>query len=359
MCDAVSVREQAGLSAACREQNRSREEGLAAEKRRHVGRRVRVMTRTMGHSNLDRRVDTVRRFNRFYTREIGVLPEGYLDSPFSLTEGRVLYELAHREKPTASDVCASLGLDAGYLSRILSAFEKRGLVEKTPSASDGRQSLLALTEKGWVQFTPLESRSNRHVSGMLAKLSESQQRQLIGALQTIEKLLARTEPAAPASHAAYLLRPHQPGDMGWIVYRQGLLYFQEYGYDERFEALCAEIVAKFIQNYDAKRERCWIAEKDGEIVGSVFLVAKSKTVAKLRLLYVEAAARGLGIGSRLVAECVRFARQAGYKKIVLWTQSELDAARHIYKKAGFRVVGKKKHFSFNKHLVAETWELSL
>jgi DNA-binding MarR family transcriptional regulator/GNAT superfamily N-acetyltransferase len=313
----------------------------------------------MAHSNLAQRVDTVRRFNRFYTREIGVLHEGFLDSPFSLTEGRVLYELAHRDRPTATDVCASLGLDAGYLSRILSAFEKRGLIKKTPSESDGRQSLLALTGKGRVQFTPLESRANEQVSSMLAKLSENEQGQLIGSLQMVEKLLGRTEQATPARQASYLLRPQQPGDMGWIVYRQGLLYFQEYGYDERFEALCAEIVAKFIENFDAKRERCWIAEKDGEIVGSVFLVAKSKTVAKLRLLYVEAAARGLGIGSRLVAECVRFARQVGYKKIVLWTQSELDAARHIYKKAGFRVAGKKKHFSFNKHLVAETWELSL
>jgi DNA-binding MarR family transcriptional regulator/ribosomal protein S18 acetylase RimI-like enzyme len=313
----------------------------------------------MAQTDLSPRIDTVRRFNRFYTRAIGVLQEGWLDTSFSLTEARVLYELAHREKPTASVVGNSLGLDAGYLSRILSAFEKRGLVAKTPSEDDGRQSLLALTSEGHRQFAPLEARTNQQVRGMLEKLSENEQRQVIGAMQTIEILLAPAEKAESGGKASYLLRPHQSGDMGWVVHRQGVLYAQEYGYDERFEALAAEIVAKFIQHYDARRERCWIAEKDGEVVGSVFVTAKSKTVAKLRLLYVEPAARGLGIGSRLVSECVRFARQAGYKKMVLWTQSELDAARHIYKKAGFRVVEKKRHHSFSKDLVAETWELSL
>jgi DNA-binding MarR family transcriptional regulator/N-acetylglutamate synthase-like GNAT family acetyltransferase len=313
----------------------------------------------MAQTDLSPRIDTVRRFNRFYTRAIGVLQEGWLNSSFSLTEARVLYELAHREKPTATVVCDSLELDPGYLSRILSAFEKRGLVEKTPSEDDGRQSLLALTDEGRRQFAPLEARTIQQVSGMLSKLSENEQRQLIGAMQTIEELLAPADQPESGAKASYLLRPHQSGDIGWVVHRQGLLYAQEYGYDERFEALAAEIVAKFIQHYDAKRERCWIAEKDGEVVGSVFLTAKSRTTAKLRLLYVEPSARGLGIGSRLVSECLRFARQAGYKKMVLWTQSELDAARHIYKKAGFRVVEKKRHHSFSKNLVAETWELSL
>lgn len=308
----------------------------------------------MAQTALSQRVDTVRRFNRFYTRAIGVLREGWLGSPLSLTETRVLYELAHREKPTAAVIRNSLELDAGYLSRILSAFEKRGLVEKAPSENDGRQSLLALTNKGRQQFAPLEARTVQEVGGMLRKLSEGEQRQLIGAMQTIEKLLAPGEKPESGAKASYLLRPHQLGDMGWVVHRQGLLYGQEYGYDEQFEALAAEIVAKFIQNYDAKRERCWIAEKDGEIVGSVFLVAKSRTIAKLRLLYVEPSARGLGIGSRLVGECVRFARQVGYPKMVLWTQSELDAARHIYKRAGFRVSEKKRHHSFGKKLVAET-----
>lgn len=313
----------------------------------------------MAQTDLNPRIDTVRRFNRFYTRAIGVLQEGWLHSSFSLTEARVLYELAHRERPTATVVCNTLELDPGYLSRILTAFEKRGLVERTPSEDDGRQSLLALTAEGRRQFAPLEARTVQQVSTMLQKLSETEQCQLIGAMQTIERLLAPREKPESAGKASYVLRPHQSGDMGWVVHRQGVLYAQEYRYDERFEALAAEIVAKFIQHYDAKRERCWIAEKDGEVVGSVFLTAKSKTTAKLRLLYVEPSARGLGIGSRLVSESVRFARQVGYEKIVLWTQTELDAARHIYKQAGFRVVEKKRHHSFSKNLVAETWELSL
>jgi DNA-binding MarR family transcriptional regulator/N-acetylglutamate synthase-like GNAT family acetyltransferase len=307
----------------------------------------------------DQRIDTVRRFNRFYTRQIGVLHEGWLSSPFSLTEARVLYELAHREKPTATEVGNELGLDAGYLSRILSGFEKGGLLEKTPSEADGRQTLLALTKEGSKAFAPLEAGTIEQVGAMIKSLAERDRGRLIGAMQTIQKLLRVGGESGYAAKTPYMLRPHQPGDMGWVVHRQGLLYAQEYGYDETFEALAAEIVAKFIQNYDAKRERCWIAERDGEIVGSVFLVAGSKTVAKLRLLYVEPAARGLGIGARLASECVRFARQAGYKKIKLWTQSELDAARHIYKKAGFHVVEKKRHHSFSKDLVAETWELAL
>jgi len=310
-------------------------------------------------ADLSPRIDTVRRFNRFYTRHIGVLQEGWLNSPFSLTEARVLYELAHREKPTATAVRNSLELDAGYLSRILSSFEKRGLIEKTPSEDDGRQSILALTEEGRQQFAPIDAQTNDQVGAMLDKLSEKEQRLLIEAIRNIEKVLAPEEDAESTAKASYLLRPHQPGDLGWVVHRQGVLYAQEYGYDEQFEALVAEIVAKFIQRYDPKCERCWIAERDGEVVGSVFLVAHSKSMAKLRLLYVEPSARGLGIGSRLVSECVRFARQAGYKRMVLWTQSELDAARHIYKKAGFQVVEKKKHHSFSKDLVAETWELTL
>ena len=311
----------------------------------------------MTETDLSSRIETVRRFNRSYTRAIGVLQEAWLNGPFSLTEARVLYELAYRESPTATLVRQNLDLDAGYVSRMLSDFEKHGLVEKKPSEDDGRQSLLALTDRGREQFAPMETRTNEQVGAMLEKLPENEQRQLIGAMHTIEKIMLPSQ--KPESGASYLIRPHQVGDMGWIVHRQGVLYSQEYGYNEEYEALCAEIVATFIQNYDGKRERCWIAEKDGEVVGSLFVVAKSKTIAKLRLLYVEPAARGLGIGSRLVSECVRFARQAGYRKMVLWTQSELDAARHIYKKAGFRVVEKKKHHSFGKDLVAEVWELSL
>jgi DNA-binding MarR family transcriptional regulator/GNAT superfamily N-acetyltransferase len=309
--------------------------------------------------NIDQRTAVVRHFNRFYTRQMGLLQEGLLDTPFSLTEARLLYELAQRDRTTAARLGSDLGLDAGYLSRILGGFEKRKLVEKTPCESDRRQSLLTLTRHGRKAFVPLEARSVAEVAAMLSTLPEAGQRRLISAMRTIQNLLSAPPESARADRVPYLLRPHQPGDMGWVVHRHGVLYAQEYGYDENFEALVAEIVAKFIQHYDAGRERCWIAERDGEIVGSVFLVAESKTVAKLRLLLVEPSARGLGIGARLVSECIRFARQAGYKKIVLWTQSELDAARHVYKKAGFRVIEKKRHHSFSKDLTAETWELAL
>ena len=309
--------------------------------------------------NLEGRTDAVRHFNRFYTRQIGLLQEGLLDTPFSLTEARVLYELAHRERSTATEIGIDLGLDAGYMSRILKSFEKRMLIEKTSSESDRRESLLTLTKRGRKVFAPLEVRSKAHVKTLLANLPEAGQRRLIGAMETVQGLLGKPLETARASPEPYRLRPHQPGDMGWVVHRHGLLYAREYGYDETFEALVAEIVAKFIQHHDAKRERCWIAEREDQISGSVFLVAESKTVAKLRLLLVEPSARGLGIGTRLVAECVRFARRASFKKIVLWTQDELDAARHLYKKAGFQVVEKKHHHSFGKDLTAETWELTL
>jgi DNA-binding MarR family transcriptional regulator/GNAT superfamily N-acetyltransferase len=304
----------------------------------------------------EQRVATMRRFNRFYTRQIGLLDEGLLNSPFSLTQVRTLYELAQREQTTAAELCTSLGLDAGYLSRMLSAFEKSGLLEKRNSPTDARQTLLRLTNKGCKAFEPLNARSNDQVAAMLGKLSPAKQNDLLQAMNTIESLLSR-DAARPKS---YLLRQHRPGDMGWVVYRHGVLYYQEYGYDERFEALVAGIVSKFIANLDPARERCWIAEIDGENVGSIFLVKKSTTVAKLRLLLVEPAARGLGIGQRLVEECVRFARDAGYKKIMLWTQSELPAARHLYQNAGFQQVAQEKHKSWSRSdLVSETWKLKL
>jgi DNA-binding MarR family transcriptional regulator/GNAT superfamily N-acetyltransferase len=309
----------------------------------------------MAERDVKRCVDAVRSFNRFYTKQIGVLHEGLLGSPYSLTGVRVLYELAHREEPTAAELGKELGLDAGYLSRILRGFEKRGLVARVRSRTDGRQSLLSLTANGKKAFAPLNARSHDEVAGMLGRLSAAEQDRLIGAMRAIEMLLgARPEPKVP-----YLLRPHQPGDMGWIIHRHGALYAQEYGWDETFEALVAEIAAKFIQSFDPKRERCWIAEREGEIVGSVFLVRRSKTVGKLRLMYVEPRARGLGIGSRLVEECIRFARQAGYRKMVLWTNSVLAAARHIYEKAGFRLVHEEPHHSFGHDLIGETWELKL
>jgi DNA-binding MarR family transcriptional regulator/GNAT superfamily N-acetyltransferase len=303
----------------------------------------------------DPRVAVVRRFNRFYTRRIGALRAGLLDSPFPLAEARLLYELAHREQPTAAALARDLGLDAGYLSRMLRGLERKRLITRERSLSDARQSLLGLTAAGRRAAATLDARSSTEVRAMLGRLSDAGQRHLVAAMGEVERLLGATpEPKAP-----YLLRPHRPGDMGWVVHRHGALYAQEYGWDERFEALVAKIVAKFIDDFDPKRERCWIAERDGEIVGSVFLVAKAPTVAQLRMLYVEPAARGLGIGKRLVDECERFAREKGYRKIVLWTNSILHAARHIYEAAGYRLVAEEPHDSFGHRLVGQTWELKL
>jgi DNA-binding MarR family transcriptional regulator/N-acetylglutamate synthase-like GNAT family acetyltransferase len=309
----------------------------------------------MADRDFDQRVADVRRFNRFYTRQIGLLQEAYLKSPFSLSEVRVLYELAHRERPTATELGRDLGLDAGYLSRILRGFQKRGMLKRTQSEDDGRQSHLALTPRGEAAFAPLNTRSHDEIGAMLGTLPETEQACLVQAMHTIEGILG----AQPERKVPYLLRPHKPGDMGWVVHRHAALYAQEYGWDERFEALVAGIVKQFIERYDPKRERCWIAEKDGEIVGSAFLITHSKTVAQLRLMLVEPKARGLGIGARLVDECILFAREKGYRKITLWTNSILLAARHIYKKAGFRLVHKERHHSFGHALVGETWDLPL
>jgi DNA-binding MarR family transcriptional regulator/N-acetylglutamate synthase-like GNAT family acetyltransferase len=309
----------------------------------------------MSDNDFDRRVGAVRRFNRFWTRQIGVLRGGYLESSFSLTEVRVLYELAHREETTASELGEELGLDAGYLSRVLRDFEKHGMIHRRPSEADGRRRLLRLTERGREAFAPLDARSRNDIGAMLGSLSVAEQERLVGAMRTIEELLgARPGPAVP-----YLLRPHWPGDMGWVVHRHGVLYAREYGWDERFEALVAEIVAKFIQQYDPRREHCWIAERDDEIVGCVFLVRESEEIAKLRLLLVEPKARGLGIGSRLVEECIRFARQAGYRKVTLWTNDVLSSARRIYEAMGFRLIHEEPHHSFGHDLVGQTWELML
>jgi DNA-binding MarR family transcriptional regulator/GNAT superfamily N-acetyltransferase len=308
----------------------------------------------MAQSGFARRVEAVRRFTRFYTRQIGVLHEGLLNSPFSLAEARVLYELAHRDMPTAAELGTELGLDAGYLSRILRGFVKNGLLAKTPSERDGRQRFLALTAKGRKAFAPLDRRSRDEVGAMVADLAPAEQARLIEAMRTVETLLGR-KTAPPA----YVLRPHRPGDIGWVIHRHAALYAQEYGWDESFEALVAEIGAKFIRDFDIRRERCWIAERDGDIVGSVFLVKQSDTVAKLRLLIVEPAARGLGIGHRLVDECIRFARQAGYRQLTLWTNDILVAARRIYEAAGFRLVLEEKHRSFGHDLVGQNWELDL
>ena len=303
------------------------------------------------------RIDAVRRFNRLYTRRIGVLRGQYLGSPFTLTESRVLYELAHRDRVTAAELGRDLGLDAGYLSRLLRGAARRGLLERKPSPMDRRRTQLTLTTKGRRAFADLDARSRSETGALLDRFGDAGQRRLVQAMETIEAVL---EPVGrAAAPAGWLLRPPRPGDLGWIVHRHGALYAEEYGWDARFEGLVAGIVAEFVRTVDPSRERCWIAERDGAVVGSVFLVRKSSSVAKLRLLYVERLARGVGIGRRLVEECVRFARSAGYRRITLWTQSMLTAARAIYRSAGFALIKAEKHSSFGHDLVGETWELEL
>jgi DNA-binding MarR family transcriptional regulator/GNAT superfamily N-acetyltransferase len=306
-------------------------------------------------SDLEQRVGAVRRFNRLYTKRIGVLQDGFLDTPYSLAECRVLYELARRDKATATEVAAALGLDHGYLSRILRRFSERGLVVKTSSPNDRRQSLLSLTTKGRMAFAPIDQRSQDDVADLLGKLSACDQDRVVAAMRTIESVLGDT----PPPDVPYILRPPRPGDMGWIVSRHGMVYGGEYGWDDRLEALTAEIVAAFVRNYDPRRERCWIAERDGESAGSVFIVKDSEEVARLRLLLVEPKARGFGIGARLVEEAVRFSRDAGYRKVTLWTHSVLTAARRIYEQAGFKLVDTNKHNEFGQELVGETWDLDL
>jgi len=309
-------------------------------------------------NELDRSVAAVRSFNRFYTRRIGVLQEGLLKSALPLTPARVLYEVAHRDEPSASVLGRELGLNAGYLSRVLARLEKSGLVERRPSKRDGRLGLLRLTPRGERSFARLDARSREEVGGMLRGLSSADRRRLVDALGTVRRVLGGDDQPVEKG-PPYLLRPHQPGDMGWVVHRHGVLYAREWGYDESFEALVARIVADFVDHFDPRRERCWIAERNGAPVGSVFVVAKSPRVARLRLLLVEPETRGFGIGRRLVEECVRFARQAGYRKLTLWTQSDLLSARALYRHAGFRLAGKHRHHSFGKDLVAETWDLAL
>jgi len=306
-------------------------------------------------SDFENRVAAVRRFNRFFTRRLGVLREGLLHTPYSLTESRILYEIANRDQVIAAELAKDLGLDPGYLSRILDRLEQKGLIRKEQVPSDGRQRLLRLTPDGEAAASLLDQRSREEIGEMLGNLSEQDQNRLIQAMNTIEQLLGEglkySEP--------YVLRQHEPGDMGWIVHMHGRLYAEEYGWDERFEALVAQICSDFINRYNPDRERCWIAEMDGQIVGSVMVVQESDEAAKLRLLLVDPRARGLGLGKRLVDECVRFARRKGYKKLVLWTNHVLVQARNIYQKAGFVLVKQEPHRSFGPELIGETWELSL
>jgi DNA-binding MarR family transcriptional regulator/ribosomal protein S18 acetylase RimI-like enzyme len=303
-------------------------------------------------------VDAVRRFNRSWTRRIGVLREGLLHSPYSLAEVRVLFEIANRDEATASDLTRELGLDPGYLSRILTGLGQQGLVDRVPSETDGRRRLLSLTPEGEEAFALLDDRSREEVAEMLDRLSEEDRRRLLEAMRTIEEVLDGGKGSFKYSEP-FILRQHEPGDLGWVVQRHGELYFREYGWDETFEALVAHIVADFVDAYDPKRERCWIAEMGGERVGSVFVVEQSGEVAKLRLLLVEPSARGLGLGARLVEECVRYARGRGYEKLTLWTNSVLIAARRIYEKQGFVLVEEEPHHSFGKDLVGQNWEVDL
>jgi DNA-binding MarR family transcriptional regulator/N-acetylglutamate synthase-like GNAT family acetyltransferase len=303
----------------------------------------------------DDQISAVRAFNRFYTRKLGVLDQQLLQSPFSLSEARVLYELAHRGEPSAKDIGFELGLDPGYLSRIVQNFEEQGLISRKLVATDRRQYRLGLTGKGRQAFARLERLSEDQVAAMLCALSDQDRTRLTAAMATIERLIATEDVSRPAA----VLRDPRPGDMGWIVQSHGALYAGEFGFDTTFEALVAEIVARFVTSFDAARERCWIADIDGDPVGSVFLVKASDDVAKLRLLLVDPAARGQGLGQRLVAECIAFARQCGYRRITLWTQSILLAARKIYQDAGFALVATEPHRSFGQSLIGETWERDL
>lgn len=301
-------------------------------------------------------VRALRAFNRFYTGRIGVL-DPYLGSPFSLTEVRVLYELAHRDQPTATEIARDLMLDAGYLSRLLRRFEREGWLARVPSPADARQSLLQLTPAGRAAFEPLQQRSRDEAAALLAPLSATRRRDLLAAMATVQELLAPA-PRAPAPRTA-VLRDPRPGDMGWVIQQHGEIYAREYGWNSEFEAMVAGIVAGMMKQHDPAWEKGWIAELDGERVGSVFVVRRSKTVAQLRLLILTPQARGLGLGARLTDECLAFAREKGYRKMVLWTNSGLSAARDIYARRGFVLTKSEPYHGYGQDLTGETWEVQL
>jgi DNA-binding MarR family transcriptional regulator/GNAT superfamily N-acetyltransferase len=301
-----------------------------------------------------RQIGLVRAFNRDYTRRIGVLRDGLLDSPYSLTEVRVMYELAHRRGVGAAQLAADLDLDRGYLSRLLKRFERSGLLRREASTRDARRAHLGLTAAGRKTFAPLERRSQQQVRRLLAGLDRQRLHTVLEAMQAIKLNLAG---APPLSRIRF--RAHRPGDMGWVVARHGELYASECGWTAQFEALVAQIAAEFVQKFDAARDRCWIAERGGRRLGCIFLVAAGRRTAKLRLLLVEPEARGAGLGGALIARCVRFARAAGYRRIVLWTQQNLSAARRLYIQAGFAKTAEQPHHSFGHDLVGESWELAL
>ena len=306
-------------------------------------------------------VKAVRSFNRFYTQRIGVLAP-YLGSGFSLTDARVLYELAHRDQPTASEIGRDLGLDAGYLSRILRRFESKGWLAKAASLADARQSLLKLTKSGYEAFAPLQQKSRDEAAAQLAALPQEQRSQLIAAMATVQRLMEAPSrgPSMPTQTKTVVLRDHRPGDMGWVTQQHAEIYWKEYGWSGEFESLVAGICTQFIKNFDPSKERCWIAEVDGQRAGSVFLVRKTATVAQLRMLILTPGARGCGLGARLTDECLAFARAKGYKKMVLWTNSILIQARHLYTQRGFQLVKSEPFVGYGGHaLVGEHWELKL
>jgi DNA-binding MarR family transcriptional regulator/GNAT superfamily N-acetyltransferase len=298
-------------------------------------------------------VGIIRAFNRFWTNRMGLLAEGLLDSTFSLTEARVLFELATRDQPTATEIGRELGLDPGYLSRILKSFERRGLIDRTATPSDGRQRTLTLTDTGRAAFAPLDAASRRQAGNLVESLGDSVA-DMVRAMRTIRQILSEPGEAAPV-----VLRSPQLGDIGWIIRRQAQLYEQEYGWDVRFEILLAEIFVAMMKQFDPATDHGWIAERDGDIVGSVYVVRQSDDVAKLRLLYVEPAARGLGLGRRLVRECIGFARAKGYKRLTLWTNDVLKPARRIYQQTGFICVASEQVHQFGQDMASETWDLDL
>ena len=296
----------------------------------------------------------IRRFNRFYTREIGVLDGNLLQSGFSLVEARILYELAQTPEIAATDIGEKLGLDRGYLSRMLRAFQRKRLISRKTDAADKRRLHLSLTEKGRTTFRHLDRRSSEAAKGMIAGLPPGAVNALLAAMETIQGILAK-DTAAPD----YILRRDRVGDLGHIASRQAVIYEQEYGWDKTYEALAAKILSEFVGRNDAVNERAWIVESHGAILGSVYLMKEDAETARLRLLYVEPQARGLGLGKKLVSECTAFARGSGCQRIVLWTQSTLTAARKLYVNEGYELIKQEPHHSFGKDLVGETWELKL
>jgi DNA-binding MarR family transcriptional regulator/GNAT superfamily N-acetyltransferase len=306
-------------------------------------------------------VDIIRGFNRFYTRQLGLLDQGLLGTEFTLTEARILYELANRHAFTATDIARELAIDLGYLSRLITRFERKGYIQRTRSLTDARQNYLKLTRHGREVFDPLNQAAREQIAAMIDPMTPESRSDLLSAMQSVQRLLqpASDQPQPQPQPGPPIIRPLRIGDIGWITHRQAVLYAQEYGWDGTYEALVAEILANFVKNFDSDFEGSWIAERDDVIIGSVFLVRASTALARLRLLYVEPEARGLGLGKLLVRECIEFARTKGYETLTLWTNDVLVSARRIYEAAGFQLIKEERHHSFGKELLGQTWNLAL